>query len=436
MISHSIEFPDGFVWGSAAAAHQVEGDNRHNDWWAHELAPDTNAVEPSGIACDHYRRYAEDFRLVRDLGQAAHRLSIEWSRIEPAPGEIRRGEIDHYRAVLSTLRDLGIEPWVTLHHFTSPLWFARRGGFSRAENLDAFRRFAELAAREYGDLVTHWCTINEPTVVTEMGYRFGYFPPRQHDEAVAARTLCHLLRAHTMASEAVRAHSTRSPQIGITLAVQAHEPYRPDSEADRAFAARRDAESNGLCYHALRTGVFQYPGLPPEEIPGLARSSTFVGIQYYSRFRYDAKSGGPAPPDFDRTLSQMAWEVYPEGFPPLLRRAAETGLPVYVTENGMACDDDRVRVAYIADHLAAVDQARRDGADIRGYFYWSTMDNFEWNFGYGPKFGLIEVDRSTLERRPRASAHFFGEIARTNRVTPSLVREYGGVTSTSSGAMA
>jgi beta-glucosidase len=425
MIERTLEFPSDFVWGSATAAHQVEGDNRHNDWWAHELAADTNAIEPSGLACDHYRRFAADFRLFKSLGHTAHRLSIEWSRIEPSEGQINRAEIAHYRQVLTTLRELQLEPWVTLHHFTLPVWFARRGGFSKVANLDAFRRFAELCAREYGDLVSHWCTINEPTVHAELGYRWGYFPPRLQDQALSATVLCNLFRAHTQVCEVVKAHAKLTPQIGITLAVQAHEPLRADSAADRALAARRDAESTGACYDALRTGVFRYPERPDEPIAGLQASSSFVGVQYYSRARYDAETGGPAPADFvNRTITQMAWEVYPEGFPPLLRRAAATGLPVYVTENGVCLDDDRQRVDYIADHLAAVDQARRDGADIRGYFYWSAMDNFEWNFGYGPKFGLIAVDRTTLARRPRQSAHFFAEIARTGCVTPELVKRF------------
>lgn len=425
MIDRILEFPPDFVWGSAAAAHQVEGDNRLNDWWAHEHAPDTNAIEPSGVTCDHYHRYADDFRLFKSLGHKAHRLSIEWSRIEPTEGEINRAELDHYRKVLGTLHELDLDPWVTLHHFTSPLWFAKRGGFSKVENLDAFRRFVELVAKTYGDLVSNWCTINEPTVVAELGYRFGYFPPRKQDQALSATALCNFFRAHTRACEAVKAHAKRTPHIGITLAVQAHEPFRPDSEADRALAARRDAESTGACYEALRTGVFSYPGRPDEEIPGLQRSSTFVGVQYYSRMRYDAAANGPGPVDFaNRRITQMAWEVYPEGFSPLLRRAAATGLPVYVTENGVCLDDDRQRVEYIADHVAEVDRVRREGCDVRGYFYWSAMDNFEWNFGYGPKFGLIEVDRHTLERRPRPSAHFFAETTRTGRITPEMVKRF------------
>ncbi|MCX8073327.1 MAG: glycoside hydrolase family 1 protein [Candidatus Binatia bacterium] len=405
-----IEFPRDFVFGSATAAHQVEGNNIHNDWWAHENSPDTNAVEPSGIACDHYHRFREDFQLLRELGHPAHRLSLEWSRIEPAPGEIDRGALEHYRRVLGTLRDYNIEPWVTIHHFTSPLWFIARGGFTEERNLDALVRHTELLAREYGDLVSHWCTINEPNVVAEMGYRFGYFPPRLLDADLAAQVLTNFFRAHARMAEVLHAHARSKVEIGITLAVQAHEPLRLESEADRALAARRDAETNGVMFEALRTGVFAYPGREPVAIPGLREASTFVGVQYYSRVRYDGESQGPAMPDFNRILSHMGWEVYPEGFGPLLERAAATGLPVVVTENGLAHDDDRVRIRYIADHLAQVDQARRRGADVRGYFYWSAMDNFEWNFGYGPKFGLIEVDRQTLERRPRRSAFFFREV--------------------------
>jgi beta-glucosidase len=424
MIERNINFPDDFVFGSATAAHQVEGDNVHNDWWAHEHAADTNAIEPSGVACDHYHRFADDFRLLQLLGHPAHRLSIEWARLEPEDGQIQAAELDHYRRVLEALRELQIEPWVTLHHFTLPLWFAQRGGFTRVENVPAFGRFVELVARRYGDLVEHWCTINEPTVHAEMGHRFAYFPPRLADGGGAADVLANLFRAHTAAAEAVRAHARRTAHIGITLAVTAHEPLRKDSAADREMAALRDAETNGASFAALRSGVFSYPGRAPQEIPGLKKSSDFVGIQYYSRMRYDGESGGPAPADHDRTLSQMGWEVYPEGFAPLLQRAATTGLPVYVTENGMACDDDRIRVEYIADHLAALDQARRAGANIRGYFYWSAMDNFEWNFGYGPKFGLIAVDRTTLTRAPRPSAYFFRDIIHDRKLTPELVRQY------------
>ncbi|HUI26704.1 MAG TPA: family 1 glycosylhydrolase, partial [Candidatus Kryptonia bacterium] len=300
----------------------------------------------------------------------------------------------------------------------------RRGGFTRAENVAAFRRFVEQVARAVGDLVDHWCTINEPTIHAEMGHRFAYFPPRLADADVAAAVLANLFRAHTAAAEALHAHARHTPIVGITLAVQADEPYRPASAADRDLAARRDAETNGVSFEALRTGMFRYPERVAEEIPGLRGSSNFVGIQYYSRMRFDAESGGPAIADANRQLSQMGWEVYPEGFPPLLARAAATGLPVYVTENGMACDDDRVRVRYIADHLAAVDQARRGGADVRGYFYWSAMDNFEWNFGYGPKFGLIAVDRQTMARTPRPSAHFFAAIIRQRRLTEELVTQF------------
>jgi beta-glucosidase len=423
-MSSRIEFPRDFVFGSATAAHQVEGNNDRNDWWAHEQAPDTNAIEPSGIACDHFHRFAEDFRLLRELGQPAHRLSLEWSRIEPEPGTIDRAAVEHYRRVLGTLRDYGIEPWVTIHHFTSPQWFIEQGGFTRMESARALVRHTERVAREFSDLVSHWCTINEPNVVAELGYRFGYFPPRLQDAALAARVLANFFRLHAEMAEALRAHAPRTPAIGITLAVQAHEPLRIESEADRALAARRDAETNGVMFGALRSGVFAYPDSEPEEIPGLQTASTFVGVQYYSRVRYDGESQGPAMPDFDRTLSHMGWEVYPEGFGPLLERAAETGLEVVVTENGMAHDDDRVRVRFIADHLRVVHRLLARGLPIRGYFYWSTMDNFEWNFGYGPKFGLIEVDRSTLARRPRPSAYFFRDIIEQRALDDDLVAHW------------
>jgi len=420
----TLGFPAEFVFGSATAAHQVEGNNCHNDWWAHERLPGTNAKEPSGVACDHYRRYAEDFGLLRALGQRAHRLSLEWSRIEPEEGEIQAAEIDHYRRVLGRLRELGIEPWVTLHHFTLPRWFVAQGAFTQARNVERFRRFVERAAAAYGDLVQRWCTINEPTIHAELGYRWGEFPPRQRDAAVAVEVLCNLFRAHVAAAEALRERARLRPQVGMTLALQAIEPCRPESQADCELASRRDAETNGVSLEALRTGVFRYPERAAVEISGLREASQFVGVQYYTRMRYDVRTGGVAPLDPARPRTQMGWEVYPEGFGPLLRRAAATGLPVYVTENGIACDDDRLRVRFIADHLAVVDEVRRAGADVRGYFYWSAMDNFEWNEGFRPKFGLIAVDRTTLTRAPRPSAYFFGEIADTHRLTREMVDTY------------
>jgi len=418
-----IEFPPDFVFGSATSAHQVEGLNVHNDWWAHEHAAGTNAVEPSGAACDHYHRYADDFRLLRFLGQPAHRLSIEWSRLEPHEGCIDTTAVEHYRQVFASLREHDIEPWVTLHHFTLPQWFAERGGFARRENVAMFGRFVEQAARAYGDLVEHWCTINEPTMYALLAYRAGYFPPRRSDGDLAVEVLGNLLEAHVAASTALRAHARRAPRVGITLSVTAHEPLDPGSAADRTLAARRDGQSNEVSFAALRTGVLAYPERPAREIAGLRASSDFVGLQYYTRTRHDAVRGR-VPPAADRPCTQMGWEIYPEGLPPLLHRASATGLPVYVTENGIACDDDRMRVHFIADHLAAVDTARRAGADVRGYFYWSTMDNFEWNAGYRPTFGLVAVDRTTLTRAARPSAYFFSEIIRERRLTPALVDLY------------
>ena len=423
MLRRPVVLPEGFVLGSATAAHQIEGANRWNDWWAHEHAADTSAREPSGEACGHWERFRDDFRLLRELGQRAHRLSIEWSRIEPSEGEIDRAALDHYREVLGTLRDLGIEPWVTLHHFTTPAWLAARGGFANEANLEPFARFVGIAGRAFGDLVKRWCTINEPTIVAEMGYRYGYFPPRKQDAELSRRVLRNFFHAHALACAALRA--TASPaDVGITLAVQAQEPFRPDVPGDVALARRRDLETNEVSFRALATGRFGYPDHPPEEIPGLADASTFVGIQYYTRQRLDSDSGWLAAPEPGRFVSQMGWEVYPEGLPPLLARASATGLPVVVTENGICCDDDAVRVRYVADHLAAVDHARRGGADVRGYFYWSTMDNFEWNFGYGPTFGLVAIDRRTLERHPRPSAYFFREVCRHRGLDEDLVARF------------
>lgn len=423
-------FPDGFIWGSAGAAHQTEGGNDNSDWWAHEHARKTNAAEKSLGACESYERFAEDWRLVAGSGQNAVRLSIEWARIEPSPGEFSTKALDHYREVIGTARDLGLTTSVTFHHFTNPNWFARRGGWDSDEAVVVFARYARTAAGALGDLLQIVNTINEPSVVAVVGHLMGFFPPRVNDVTAAHRVTVNLLKAHAQAVEAVR--DAGAAQVGLPLSVL---DFFPTEDTPVGWRARDFMHWSwvGVWLEALRTGVARGLSVPDEKIPGLG-GDDFVGIQYYSRFdvhpaALDAAGAAadavpnpvgarPAIPGTgEERRTQMGWLWHPAGLGNVIDEVAETtGLPIQITENGIATADDEERIEFVRLHLEQVRDAIARGRDVRGYFYWSTLDNFEWNDGYRPTFGLIAVDRKTMERRPKPSLAWYGNVARTNRL--------------------
>ena len=391
------DFPDGFLFGSSTAAHQVEGGNANNDWWAWEHAPGTPAVEPSGDAIDQYHRYADDFALLAGLGQNAHRLSLEWSRIEPEPGEFSRAALEHYRRVLGSLAEHGLTALVTLHHFTLPRWFAARGGWAARDAVERFERYCERAAAALGDLTPYACTINEPQIVARMGYLEGWFPPGIRNPGLWRKVTRAFIAAHEAAVRALRA-GAGSPQAGICLQMPAFEPARAD-----------DPGCVALCAELQHEMIDVY-------LDGLA--GDFVGVQYCTRERIDpAAPGHDAKPPPDAPVTLMGWELFPEGLHRAIVSAAASGLPVIVTENGIATADDEQRIAYLRDHLGQVKRALADGVDVRGYMCWSSFDNFEWNEGYRPTFGLVGIDREDgLRRVARPSAEWYGQLARTGRL--------------------
>ena len=420
-------FPDGFRWGAAVSAHQTEGGNENSDWWAHELAPGTIAHEPSGIACDSYHCYAHDWRLAADAGLNAVRFSIEWARIEPSPGEFSSDALDHYRNVIGWARDLGLEPMVTLHHFTNPRWFAEAGGWTVGESAEMFGRYARTATEALGDLLGDVCTINEPSVVAIVGHLMGYFPPMKSDLRTMQNVAVNLLRAHASAADAVREAGARA---GLALSVNEF------GAADDSAAARRSRDYLrywwvGLWIEALRTGRITGLENGRVEIGGLGNSSDFVGVQYYTGMvagpgaEGSAKASLPKQPNRDvpehvrnaTKRTQLAWAWYPEGLGYLLDDVSTIGVPVYVTENGIATDDDAERIEFVTRHLVQAHAAIKRGVKLRGYYYWSLLDNFEWNEGYRPTFGLIAVNRETMERTPKPSLSWYGNLARANAVT-------------------
>jgi beta-glucosidase len=378
----------------------VEGGNVNNDWWDFEHAPSSAARESSGDGIDQFHRYAEDFKLLKSLGHNAHRLSLEWSRIEPAPGEFSRAAVSHYRRVLTTLIETGLTGFVTLHHFTLPRWFAQRGGWLGPDAVELFERYCKHVAAELGDLMPFVCTINEPQMLALHGYLEGYHPPGVTNAILWKRVGRVLLQAHQAAVRVIRGGNGKS-QTGLVAQLPLLAPIRED-EACQAFC------------RAMRSEIVD---LYVDGLTGPDRGDWF-GVQYYRKQWVDPASPTLfADPPPGSKLTQMGWAVYPDGLRQMLHRAADAGLPLYVTENGIATEDDTARIDYLESHLAAVAQAIKEGIDVRGYIHWSAFDNFEWSEGFGPKFGLIAVDRDrNFKRIPKPSAYAFGRVATTRRL--------------------
>ncbi len=403
-------FPDGFLWGTSSAAHQVEGGNRNNDWWEFEQQPGHIANgDTSEIACDHYHRYREDFALLNELNQNAHRLSIEWSRVEPVEGEFDARQIRHYRDVLGEIREQGIQPMLTLHHFTSPLWFTRKGGWRASGSPRAFLPFVRRIVDELGDLVSMWCTINEPSIYAVQGWLNGEFPPGKHgDVASVYRVASNMRRAHELAYEVIKRRWPDSP-VGLSHHKFLFMPATP-KRRDR-WAAR-----------AAQLVMDSWPVAPARLRRIVEATSDYVGIAHY---HVQAAAFDPRRPQdqFIRRfnmpgvqVSDMGWSADPQWMRLVLNELKALSKPVYITENGLGTMDDERRQRYLVDVLSNVHLAIQDGVDVRGYFHWTNMDNFEWGRGYQVQFGLIDVDRKTLERTIKPSGRLYARIAKANAV--------------------
>jgi beta-glucosidase len=383
-------FPDGFMWAAATAAHQIEGNNWNNDWWVWEHDPASGVAEPSGDACDSYHRYGEDHRIVAELGLDAYRFSIEWSRIEPEEGEFSVAALDHYARVCDDLRARGVTPVVTYHHFTTPRWVARAGGWSAASTVARFAAYCQRVTRHLGDRIGMACTINEPNMVATGGYLSGMFPPGQRDPTLRRTVNEVMCAAHRAAVEAIKSERA-GLDVGLTVAMMA--PHPVDGGEERARRIMRNLEDVFL---------------------EAAAGDDFVGVQTYTRLRV-GPDGALGPEDGVRT-TQMGYELWPEALEETIRRAWElTGhTPIVVTENGIGTDRDEERIEYVERALRGVLRAIADGIEVRGYTYWSLLDNFEWALGYRPTFGLVAVDRTTFARTPKPSAAWLGDVARRN----------------------
>lgn len=386
-------FPDGFLWGAATAAHQVEGNNVNSDWWVREHAPGTDLPEPSGDAADSYHRYPEDIALLAGLGLNTYRFSIEWARIEPEQGYVSRAQLQHYRRMVDACREHGLTPSVTLHHFTHPRWFARLGGWRNPVAPDLFARYTEAVLPVLGDDVEWVCTINEPNMVAMTRGEEGTEMTASRLPAPDPQITDALIAAHGRSRDVLS--GVGQVRSGWSVATQAYHPATPDA--------------------ADATAAYGYPR--EDVFLDAAAGDDWIGVQAYLRTFID-RDGRPVPVADDVEKTLIGWEYFPPALGIGVRNAwARTGgVPVVVTENGIATQDDARRIDYTHDALVGLHDAMADGIDVRGYLHWSALDNYEWG-SYTPTFGLIAWDRQTFARTPKPSAHWLGQVARTGELT-------------------
>ena len=416
-----IRFPDGFLWGSGTAGHQIEGDNTHSQAWHKEQAPEFYASDPertlrapSGKACDHYRLYREDVELIAALGHQAYRMSIEWSRIEPLEGQWDHNAAAHYLDLLERLVQKGIRVFVTLHHFTHPLWFDQLGGFGKADNRRYFERYLAFLLPRISPFVSGWNVINE----------FNQWGGLTAGPAIAPLKF-NMLRAHALGYHLIKQHSTAP--VSSAHAFIHWFPRRFHDTLDRRMTDFADFTTNEFFFHALRTGELVYPGVDAEYAPEVKGALDFWAINYYTRHMVDARLARLDGPRFRHKKLRMIpmqfylEEMYPEGLIANLERLGD--YPVYITENGCAADDDRFRIVYLALHLSALHEAMERGVDVRGYLYWSLMDNYEWT-SFIPRFGLVAVDFRTFRRTPKPSADFYREVIENHGFSGETVRRH------------
>ena len=427
------KFAPDFLLGASTAAHQVEGNNVHNDCWVMENIPHTLYADRSGDAVDHYHRYEEDIQLLADAGLNAYRFSIEWARIEPEEGKFDEGEVEHYRKVILCCKAHGVEPMITLHHFSSPAWLITKGGWETESVIDDFIRYCRYVIERLGNEVTYVCTINEANIRLQIAdIMKRYMMQAQRAQAAAAKTgesslqmginLQGLQKQQELnALESAQAFGLADPRA-------LHVFQSPCSEAGdqiicRAHAAARDA-IKAICPHLRLVPTLSFHYLPAQPVAARiawpewdnefrhhqprGRLDDFLGVQNYTRSLIGPEGLLPVPEGAE--VTQAGYEYYPQGLEHVLRRAAEDfKKPLYVTENGIATADDTRRVAFIETALEGVQRCIADGLPVKGYFHWSLMDNFEWQKGYAMTFGLIAVDRQGGQKRmPKPSLAYLG----------------------------
>ncbi len=394
-----LKFPKGFLWGAATSAYQVEGNNTNSDWG-----------DKAGLACDQYNRYESDFDLISQLNHNSHRLSIEWSRIEPQMGVFDTSEIEHYKKVLKALNDRNIKVMLTLWHFTLPKWVADLGGWENGKTVKLFEKFVKRVAPEFAEYVDMWITLNEPGVYVYEVYITKKWPPQKRGFLGQVRTTLNLASAHKKVYKYLHELSSKKP-VGIAQNVQSLEAYHKHSLVEQLAVIVSDIISNHLFYYLTK------------------KTHDFLGINYYFHVKFKTPENKLLPEIADpssqsRNVSDLGWEIFPEGLFDVLADLSD-GIPIYITECGIASTNDDRRNRFLITYLQEVFRAIQSGINVQGFFYWSLIDNFEWEKGFDPRFGLIEVNYATQERRIRPSALVYTDIIQHNGIPHSLLRFIG-----------
>lgn len=426
----TFHFPADFKWGVATAAHQVEGNNTNNNWWAWEQQEGRiKEAHKSGLACDWWENAEADFDRAAEMGLGALRLSVEWSRVEPRPGEFDDSALERYNQILQGLRERNIEPMVTLHHFTDPRWLADQGGWENPETIPLFARFAHRVVETLGQYCDLWCTINEPNVYGYMGYLESVFPPGKSDLQTAMRVIRNLLAGHAAAYREIHALQSHA-RVGLAHNMRTLDPANPRSPLDRRVARMADGVYNQAILTALTRGRWMLPlgfGLAWK----LRNTLDWIGLNYYTRdlvaFDHTQRQtlfSRRLHADDAELLDGGYGEFYHRGMFRCLQRLARLNLPIYVTENGIPDDDDDQRPRYLLTHLHQMWHAIQLCYPVMGYYHWTLVDSFEWAEGWTLRFGLIALNPETQARTVRRSAVLYAEIVRTNGITPQIIDTY------------
>jgi len=401
-----LSMPEGFLWGSGYAGHQVEGNNINSSNYHVEIEQDY--PEKSGMACNSYEMYKEDIDLIDKLGHQAFRTSIEWSRIEPSEGNFDMDAVEHYISFFSSLKEKGIKTFATLVHFTVPYWFWKKGSFGSMDNLKYFERYVDFIVPKLSPYVDFWNVLNEATGGSDSNLNIN-------------NVLYHAAGYHI-----IKKYS--NAPVSSAHAFMMHMPYRPNDPFDVALCNYTDMKRNEYFFHAIRTGEIIQPMMEAVYSSDVKGSADFWSINIYTRNLVDSRKSGAKSKKYNHQKMQMIEkadfymnEFYPECIIANLNRLKDK--PVYITENGCSCDDDRLRIIYLQLHLTALKEAMDMGVDVRGYLHWTLIDNYEWH-SYKPKFGLCSVDSNTFERTPKPSAYFYKEVIENNGFDKDIVSKY------------
>ena len=425
-----LKFPRGFLWGTATSSHQVEGQNTHNDWHTWQEEGQIKNDDKPGLACDWWGgRWKEDFDRAAESGQNAHRMSIEWSRVQPTPDRWDEDALDHYREMIRGLTIRGMTPVVTLHHFTNPKWIARKGGWENRETIQHFVPYVEKVVEALSDYVKLWCTINEPNVYATLAYLFGDFPPGKQDLGSLFKVMTNLVRGHAAAYHAIHRVQKES-RAGMAVNYRGMAPARKWHPLDQFMAWFQSKMYNDFFPNAAHSGRLTFP-YKIIRLPEAKGTQDFLGINYYTQelisfsIQHRQELFAHRHFDPDSKLSTTGFIAHePQGLFQALKWGIQYGIPLMVTENGIEDPEDEIRPQYIAEHIYQLWQGINFNWPIKGYFHWTLVDNFEWERGWSQRFGLWDLDLESQARTRRRSADLYQEICRTNELTSEMVETY------------